>query len=102
MLPKRGRQILRCTYSIYIANMSEKIIISKPSINVGTVTDPNDIIFSSDYQTLRYDTSGTYGLAWAQSGTYHEYSHVFHHNLGYTPFFMISIDPTSSGVYYPS
>jgi len=39
--------------------MSQKIIISKPGVNVGTVTDPNDLIFSSDYNTLKYNTSGS-------------------------------------------
>lgn len=47
--------------------MSEKILISKPGINVGTVTNPNDLIFSSDYNTLKYDTIGSTTVTILQS-----------------------------------
>ena len=62
--------------------MSYKAAISKPGVNVGTAVKPNDFIFSSDYNTLKYSTSGTYAMT-----TQHSAVATISHNLGYTPFF---------------
>lgn len=37
----------------------QKIVISKPGFNVLTETNPNNLIFSSDYNTFKYGVSGT-------------------------------------------
>jgi hypothetical protein len=67
--------------------MSEKIAISKPNINVGTAVNANDLIFSSDYNTLKYSISGTYAMTTNATtvGT-------IAHNLGYTPFFTVYVN----------
>jgi hypothetical protein len=66
--------------------MSQKIVISKPGFNVLTTTDPNNLIYSSDYPTLIYYTSGTFdfGNTTATSGSMN-----IEHNLGYRPFFLV-------------
>lgn len=65
--------------------MSQEIRISKVGIDSGTVTDPNDMTYSSEYNTLKYYTSGTLGLNLnASSGNYEG---TVAHNLGYIPFF---------------
>lgn len=40
----------------------QKIVISKPGFNVLTETAPNNLIFSSDYNTLKYGVSGTVNI----------------------------------------
>jgi hypothetical protein len=65
--------------------VSQVIKISKPGINVGTATNPNDLVYSSEYNSLKYYTSGTINLT--VSGTTAEGTVA--HNLGYYPFFLV-------------
>lgn len=64
--------------------MTQVIRVSKEGKNVGTVSDPNDLSYASDYNTLKYYASGTTnvvpisGQAWGTVA----------HNLGYVPFFV--------------
>lgn len=65
--------------------MSAKLVISKAGFNALTETNPNNLIFSSDYNTLKYYASGTLSLA--VSGSSVETSVT--HNLGYVPYFTV-------------
>ncbi len=73
--------------------MSEKIAISKPGLDVGTVNNPDNLIFSSDYNTLKYAISGTY----AMTGTASMVATISH-GLGYIPFFACYVNQFDSGV----
>jgi len=71
--------------------MSQKIQISKAGISAGTATNPDDLTFSSDYNTLKYNISGslvmsvTGGSPFVQRGT-------VAHGLGYYPAHIVYTD----------
>ena len=81
--------------------MTYIMAISKATKNVLTVTNPNDFIFHSSYNTLKYDTQGSMVATIDFSNYYYsEYSDFFgitiyynrkvvsvSHNLGYVPYF---------------
>lgn len=81
--------------------MTQKIKISKPNYNVLTETGPDNLIFSSDYNTLKYYINGNttltvnyadYYLSDSDGlGTwyYHRKTGTVAHNLGYKPFFAV-------------
>ena len=70
--------------------MSYKIAISKPGYNVLTETDPNNLIFSSDYGTLKYFTSGSLTISVSvAANTQYSVSNSIVHNLGYLPFTIV-------------
>lgn len=71
--------------------MTQKIAISKVGIDVGTATNPNDLIFSSDYNTLKYATSGTYLMSTNTTTVA-----TVPHSLGYTPFFIAFVNQFSA------
>jgi hypothetical protein len=80
--------------------MSQKIVITKPTYNALTETDPRNIIFSSDYDNLKYYASGNTTVNGAYGVTTVEVSH----NLGYIPFFVayvgqLEIDSADEGDY---
>lgn len=62
--------------------MAQIIKVSKAGTNVLTATDPNDLNFSSDYNTFKYADQGTIAVAISGSGT--SYATVTH-NYGYRP-----------------
>jgi|WetSurSiteA1Bulk_404760.scaffolds.fasta_scaffold09261_4 hypothetical protein len=80
--------------------MALKLKIAKAGYDVLQTEDPNNLIFSSDYNTLKYFLSGSYhetfdfadfyfsedilGTTWY----YHRKVTTIAHNLGYTPFFV--------------
>lgn len=68
--------------------MAQKFIISKPGFNVLTETDPDNLIFSSDYGSLMYYASGA--VVVTPAGTSAEA--VVAHGLGYIPYFLAYID----------
>lgn len=82
--------------------MTNKIIVAKSGINVLTVTDPDDIIYSSDYDTLKYESTGEQVVSVDRADYYHHtpasfpfpdfYFHrkveTLEHGLGYTPYFV--------------
>lgn len=83
-------------------NMGYKIAVSKSRFNVLTETDPNNLIFSSDYNTLKYDIAGTLSFSMGGSGSqYYENSSEITHNLGYVPFFWAEgrLSGYTAGVY---
>lgn len=78
--------------------------ISKESYDAVTETDPNNLVFSSSYNTLKYDISGNNILTIDYSNYYLTdvdvfgtfYSHraigTVAHNLGYKPFFIVDTE----------
>lgn len=67
--------------------MSEKIVISKPGFDVTTTTNAANLIFSSDYNTLKYFLSGTHNLSINGNGSTQVSKFTVAHNLGYKPYF---------------
>lgn len=65
--------------------MSNKLIITKAGFNAKTETDPDNIIFSSDYNTLKYALSGNYEMTGVTGDT----DVTIAHNLGYVPFYIV-------------
>lgn len=66
--------------------MSNKIIVAKTGFNALSETDPNNLVFSSDYNTLKYFMSGMITLNWTDDNTL--YTQIVPHDLGYIPFFI--------------
>ncbi len=65
--------------------MAHKIVVSKPGYDADTETDPNNLIYSSDYDSLKYYASGEVEIDMSTSENI-EVTVV--HNLGYVPFFV--------------
>lgn len=70
--------------------MSQKIVVSKPGYNVLTETTVDNLIYSSDYDTLKYYASGSKTLS-ISSGDDHEETTITH-SLGYRPFFIAYLE----------
>src|SRR3990167_2411611 len=72
-----------------------KIKIAKDGYNAITEQDPNNLKFSSDYNTFKYDISGSDSYTIVTGSTSGEHT-IVTHNLGYIPFFVVfSNDPPS-------
>ena len=77
--------------------MTNKIIVAKEGFNALTETDPDNLIFSSDYNTLKYFAQGdvTVTVDYAdyyrtEAGWYyHRKVQSVAHNLDYSPFFIV-------------
>lgn len=65
--------------------MGYKIRVAKDGYNVETETNLNNIVYDSDYDTLKYYVSGTGSLV--VNGANAEGTVT--HNLGYVPFFTV-------------
>ncbi len=81
--------------------MSEKIAITKAGYDIlgtaGTVVE--NLTYSSDYNTLKYYTSGSASLTLTSDGTIVKKSEgTVAHNLGYTPFFICYVNDLGSGL----
>lgn len=74
--------------------MTNKLVIAKPGYNALTETDPNNLVFSSDYDTLKYHLSGEKTVNAPSNGTYVE---EVTHGLGYVPFFIVYVDRFGPG-----
>ena len=68
--------------------MTQKIKISKPTYNALTETNPDNIIFSSDYDSLKYHVSGSVVLEVTGSNAETNITH----GLGYIPFFVVYVN----------
>lgn len=77
--------------------MSYKIRVSKAGYSVESETDLNNIVFDSDYDTLKYSTSGTKDVTYPDtSGSPDEYEEVVvTHSLGYIPVFFCNLKDTN-------
>ena len=81
--------------------MSYKIAISKETKNVLTETDINNLIFSSDYNTLKYYLSGNATKTIpANPNPFAQENTIISHNLGYRPFFVAFIKESALTRYY--
>jgi hypothetical protein len=67
--------------------------VSKPGYNVLTETNPDHLIFSSDYNTLKYYASGSYQMSGVTTTT----NVTIAHNLGYVPFCIVYCDDFVAG-----
>ena len=65
--------------------MSNKLIIAKSGFNALTETNPDNLIFSSDYGTLKYAIAGSYQMLNVTGDT----DVIIAHNLGYIPFHIV-------------
>ncbi len=69
--------------------MSNKIIVSKSGFNVLTETDPNNLVYSSAYNTLKYFLSGSLTcVVNVSANTPYSITNSVAHNLGYLPFYL--------------
>lgn len=66
--------------------MSYEIVVSKPGNNVLTTTAPDDLIYSSQYNTLKYHAQGSISVT-LTAGTPSVGLGTINHNLGYFPFY---------------
>lgn len=69
-----------------------KLIIAKPGFDASVETNPDNLIFSSDYNTLKYFMSGNDSLSINGNGSLQYAEKVIAHNLGYIPFFVCFIN----------
>jgi len=80
--------------------MNNKIIIAKNGFNALTETNPDNLIFSSEYNTLKYNINGNLSLTIVGNGTLQTTTSDVTHNLGYYPFFIVFVnDPDNSNQY---
>ena len=80
--------------------MTQKLIISKDTYNVLTESEVDNLIFSSDYNTLKYYVSGNVSLTITGDGTLQTVETTVSHNLGYIPFFIVYVnDPENTSRY---
>ncbi len=91
--------------------MSQKLIVSsKAGFNVLTETNPDNLTFSSDYDTLKYYARGVKIVTTNLANYYNSYQDIFGnwhyenytvdeitHNLGYIPYFAGYILVPSNG-----
>jgi len=81
--------------------MSYKFVISKPTKNVLTETNPNNLVFSSDYGTLKYETSGTVTVTAVVNGVDKLFFGFFNHNLGHYPYVEAYVKEIDANIYKP-
>ncbi len=67
--------------------MAYKILLSKIGKEAAGTTVADDLTFSSDYNTLKYFSSGAGTLTIVGDGTMKTATGTVAHNLGYKPFF---------------
>lgn len=69
--------------------MTQKIVVSKAGYNVLTETDIDNLVFSSDYNTLKYSLANGTKSVVVSNNTLGEFSfqEEITHGLGYKPFF---------------
>lgn len=65
----------------------KKLVIAKPGYSA-TDTDPDHLIFSSDYNTFKYYLNGSFTVYIpASASAFTKENTIVTHNLGYIPFF---------------
>ena len=68
--------------------MAYKIKVSKVGYNVLTDDNPDHLIFSSDYNTLKYYANGSVNVeVYFNAEGYYSFTEEITHGLGYKPFF---------------
>jgi len=75
-----------------------KLVIAKPGYDAITETDPDNLIFSSDYNTFKYFKNGSTPIYIPASvSVFTQENTIFTHDLGYCPFFIATWDITVGG-----
>jgi hypothetical protein len=75
--------------------MSYKISVSKSGYDVETETNPNNLNYSSDYNTLKYYGAGTISIAGSAAfGESNKYYGTVTHNLGDYFYCSVYMNPT--------
>lgn len=83
--------------------MTKRIVISKQGYDAETETDVDNLIFSSDYNTLKYYVSGSASIHITSGGGIYAENITVTHDLGYKPFFVVyAIDDDSMSVVQPT
>ena len=72
--------------------MSKKVVISKSGYDATSETDPDNLIFSSDYNTLKYYKSGNESITINGDGSDQSTTESVYHGLGYVPFFIAYVN----------
>ena len=84
--------------------MTHKLVVAKATRNAITETDPNQLNFSSDYNTLKYHISGSSSLSGTWSTAVGDspkiYTNTVAHNLKYVPFFICCVNFSTNGSGY--
>ena len=66
--------------------MSTRLVVSKPTFNAITESNPYNLIYSSEYNTLKYFVKGNVVAELDDSnGSFLSTQAIFSHNLGYYP-----------------
>jgi hypothetical protein len=81
--------------------LTMKLKIAKPGFNAITEDDPNNLVFSSEYETLKYHLSGTVTIEAVVDQLDQKFSGYYEHNLGYIPYFEAYVQETDGGTYLP-
>jgi hypothetical protein len=77
-----------------------KVALTKDGFNALTEADPENLIFSSEYGTLKYEAKGNIDLTLPTSDFGAEIA--FNHNLGYVPFVEVYMEnPVGDYEYCP-
>lgn len=83
--------------------MTQKIVVAKPGYNAITDTNPDHLNFSSDYNTLKYNISGSKRIngSWTTNpgNSPKIFTDSVAHGLGYVPFFICYVDFVGTGKY---
>lgn len=84
--------------------MTQVIRVSKTGINVGTATDPDDLTYSSEYNTLKYHLGGTARLSISTVSAFGSTTArgTINHSLGYYPYFILYVRNGVSGNFNPN
>jgi len=83
--------------------MSEKIVVVKAGFDATTETNPNNMNYSSDYNTLKYYAAGsTQLIGSAVFPNTNNYFGTILHNLGYYPYFSVYVNDATNSIYYPN
>ena len=77
--------------------MSNKIVLAKNTFNALAETDPNKLIYSSDYNTLKYYLSGNTSITISGDGSDKITTTEITHSLGYKPFFVAYVNFFTQG-----
>lgn len=68
----------------------KKIVVAKTGFNALTETDPNNLAYSSQYNTLKYYASGSLTInVNASANTFYSLTNNVTHNLNFLPFAVV-------------
>ncbi len=72
--------------------MTVKIVVTKSGFDADTETNPDNIVFSTEYNTLKYYLNGNQSIQIVGDGTLKTTTVEITHDLGYVPFFLVYVD----------